>query len=525
MNLVFIICLAHLPVLMIAEPFKAAVYEPTVSSRSLMLFISRTKAIKEMKTILNEYEDIAKRAHQEGVDILVFPENGLITNYKAYSRSGIEKFLDTIPEPNKDNPWIPCDNPNQHPRTEIQEVISCIAKRNKIYLLVNLGDKQPCNNTADPNCPSDGYYQYNTNVVYSSEGALVSRYHKKHLFYEPYYNSPKTAEYSVFETPFGRFASIVCFDIFYNDTLINLVENYNVSNILFPNLWFDYTPFFLSVLFHNSIAKALNINLISANSKINGLFSIENHGGSGIFTPHHDEYIYKPFTSTPSDGYISSIVQDTQANTSFPWPPMRPVPTSDNSDVKETTMSQYFPVSAVILKKDSGVVSVCKFGACCSLEYQFIANRTSPFDVNYILAINNKENVDLDNPEGDYTQSCVLCPVHKEKISCLMILPKNVPESYLSFSKLKMTAHNFSTNYLFPHITTFNSVSSYDINKSWWHDKGQIGNTKTIEKLFTAVILGRQFPRTTSSSSTFTLFSGSFFLFIFLNLISKELLG
>lgn len=59
----------------------------------------------------------------------------------------------------------------------MQERLSCMARSNSIYVVANIGDKKPCN-SSDPGCPRDGRYQYNTNVVFDSEGKLVARYHK-----------------------------------------------------------------------------------------------------------------------------------------------------------------------------------------------------------------------------------------------------------------------------------------------------------------------------------------------------------
>lgn len=52
--------------------------------------------------------------------------------------------------------------------------ISCLAHHYNIYIVLDMGDVQPCNKT-DSNCPDDGRYQYNTLVTFGPDGEVKKR--------------------------------------------------------------------------------------------------------------------------------------------------------------------------------------------------------------------------------------------------------------------------------------------------------------------------------------------------------------
>lgn len=59
--------------------------------------------------------------------------------------------------------------------TEVQEELSCMAKNHSIYIVANMGDRQPCHPQVNANCRKDGYFQYNTDVAFDPNGRLVAR--------------------------------------------------------------------------------------------------------------------------------------------------------------------------------------------------------------------------------------------------------------------------------------------------------------------------------------------------------------
>ncbi|CAJ1064676.1 biotinidase-like isoform X1 [Xyrichtys novacula] len=179
----------------------------------------RQAALQHMQKNL---EVQAAQAAQQGAQILVFPEDGL--HGFNFIRTSIVGYLETIPDPQQES-WNPCTEPEKHNNTE------------------------PCPLSTDPtsSCPSDGRWQFNTNIACRSDGLLVARYHKYNLFPEESFDTPPQPEIITFDTPFaGKFGLLICFDIVFYKPTIALVEK-GVRQLIFPTAWFNTLPLLDSV--------------------------------------------------------------------------------------------------------------------------------------------------------------------------------------------------------------------------------------------------------------------------------------
>uniref|UniRef100_A0A8C3VHP8 Vanin 3 n=1 Tax=Catagonus wagneri TaxID=51154 RepID=A0A8C3VHP8_9CETA len=156
------------------DTFIDAVYEHAVKlPNRTETPVPREEALLLMHKNIDVLEKAVKLAARQGAHIVVTPEDGIYG--WVFTRETLYPYLEAIPEPGVN--WIPCTEPQRFGYTPEQERLSCLAKDNSIYVVANIGDKKPCN-ASDPQCPPDGRYQYNTDVVFDSEGRLVARYHK-----------------------------------------------------------------------------------------------------------------------------------------------------------------------------------------------------------------------------------------------------------------------------------------------------------------------------------------------------------
>ncbi|XP_058409453.1 biotinidase isoform X1 [Diceros bicornis minor] len=267
--------------------YVAAVYEhQSILSPNPLALTSRKEALELMNQNLDIYEEQVMTAAQKGVQIIVFPEDGI--HGFNFTRTSIYPFLDFMPSPRLVK-WNPCLEPHRFNDTEVLQRLSCMAIKGEMFLVANLGTKQPCH-SSDPGCPNDGRYQFNTNVVFSSNGTLVDRYRKQNLYFEAAFDAPLKVDHIIFDTPFaGKFGVFTCFDILFFDPAIRLVRDSEVKHIVYPTAWMNQLPLLAAIQIQSAFAIAFGINFLAANIHHQSLGMT----GSGIHTPlksfwHHD---------------------------------------------------------------------------------------------------------------------------------------------------------------------------------------------------------------------------------------------
>ncbi|XP_016349925.1 biotinidase [Sinocyclocheilus anshuiensis] len=286
----FVLCLSGLQLILAADhlSYVVAVYEHRVLlNPNPGVPLDRRSALEHMKQNLRVFEEQTALAAQQGAQIIVFPEDAI--HGFNFTRASITGYLETVPDPQKVT-WSPCADPLRFPDTEVLHSLSCMARKNRLFLVANMPTRQSCNRISDPRCPEDSQYQFNTNVVFSDEGVIVARYHKQNLYFEVAFDAPPECKYITFTTPFaGRFGVFTCFDILFRDPAVTLVKEMGIRQIVYPTAWMNQLPLLAAVQFQSSFSHATGVTLLAANVRA-AEYGIT---GSGIFTPwdsliHHD---------------------------------------------------------------------------------------------------------------------------------------------------------------------------------------------------------------------------------------------
>ncbi|XP_066484200.1 biotinidase [Tiliqua scincoides] len=401
--------------------FIAAVYEHhVILNPNPTTITSRQSALQLMNRNLDIYEEQTIAAVKQKAQIIVFPEDG-IQGFN-FTRTSIYPYLNFIPNPDAVK-WNPCKEANVYNDTEVLHRLSCMAMKNQVFLVANIGTKQPCKHS-DPHCPPDGRYQFNTNVVFNDSGTLIARYRKQNLYFEYAFDTPPEIDHTMFDTPFaGKFGIFTCFDILFYEPVVKLVKQYSVKQLAYPTAWMNQLPLLSAVEFQQAFAAAFNINLLAANIHHPNLGMT----GSGIYTPSKS-FIHYDMESIRGKLIVAKIPVIT--------PEHKSVGENNDKDV-QNSLSSFYVESSICHKKDQdahcgvtgkathealpifyremmydnftltpiaeaeGNIHVCSNTLCCYLSYQ----RFGLFNELYVLGVFDG----LHTVHGTYyVQACVV---------------------------------------------------------------------------------------------------------------------
>ena len=351
------------------------------------------------------------------------------------NRDSLFPFLESIPDPF--DQYNPCDTGKNSPRGAIQYRLSCLAKSYGIYIVANFGTVIFCN--ADEPCPPDGRFQYNTNVVFDNRGTIVSVYHKWNLFYESAFDFPAGPEYAIFETPFGTFATIICFDILFKEPAVTLVEKYNVRNFILPTAWRSILPEMSGIGYHESWSIRMGVNLLTAELHVpvaGFAGSVISAGASGaVKYSNHFSILSQPELlvadlEEPEPCHRSTIeihkdgfANDIQSNT-----------------FEAKMESNLFTFS--ILTETSGSINLRTENLYCMLKYRFLHR----FE-NELYAFGIFKGIHI----SSLNSSIEVCALVKCENSTQNSCGTSTRQAFSTFTEVIVTGE-FTTNYIFPSV-------------------------------------------------------------------------
>ncbi|GBL95456.1 Vascular non-inflammatory molecule 3 [Araneus ventricosus] len=387
------------------------------------------------------------------------------------SRKGLVNTAEYVPDP-KLQKFNPCVE-NAKDRT-ILYTVSCFARENNIYIVANLVGSEPCEATCDAaevescdaKCPDDGVFFYNTNVAFDREGNLIARYRKVHPYYREIVNAPEEPEFGVFETEFGKFGMIVCFDLVFKEAVL-LKDDYDIDTLLFPTYWYDDIVPLNAVEFQQAWAIGNGVNVLSANTHAPGTGSM----GSGIFSKDDGALVY---TYEP-DGKSKLLLANVRIKGDSEIPNISSlIEITPDSAVPITETGEKFPVhcyhkvagpamddevdyrcltlnlenySFTKLEKPSGEVQACNNDLCCTLSYS-----TQNLEDEFYLAVYNGLNNVFDYFHW-WEEVCILtrCDPHDGK-PCVL----QPSRSKTIFQNIELKG-NFKSKRVYPSVSTSNN--------------------------------------------------------------------
>lgn len=352
--------------------YKAAVVEFRTDSSNL--------SPQYLQNNLIRLENALRRIEAEGgAHIVVFPESAILGVDLERTREEIYPYLEEIP-----SPWskkvIPCTDPEYSDRQILQN-LSCLARNYNIVLVANMGEVQYCRSGLE-DCPKDGRFQFNTNVVFENDGCLIAKYQKQHLYgveNSIFDTGSLTFSSIIFNTSFGvTFGTLTCLDILHKEPGSALLHKLNVKNFVIPLAWGNNFPFHMSLVVEQGWSLKHKVNLLAANLQYShesfkgNSKSAYYSSGSGIYSSGHAIQYYISDTNSFSamgDILVAEVPEDPERASSTKSYDNGKILHPEN--IKSRTSSY---LTYRFLEHSNGVIEVThryleKSSITCRLEY------------------------------------------------------------------------------------------------------------------------------------------------------------
>lgn len=379
---------------------------------------------ENIKLNLKLYETAAKTAKEQGADIIVFPENGIV--YGIGSRANALKYGEILPE--SKTSMCTDSYASSHP---IAYQLACLAKEHQMFVAADMIDVQTCQTKS---CPIDKKYAFNTAVLFDRNGHLLGKYHKMHPFGELQFNVPPKDELVVIETEIGRLSMQVCFDLIYNKPGVVLASQDKIDTMLFPTWWFDELPFLAASQYQMSWAFGNKINLLASNIHLVAVGS----KGSGIFAGGHGQFEVISEPDAKARILVATLpinarsdAQCSMDSKKIEVPQMVPIPSNviynyQMMNLTENTVKKLDPSMEAI--------SACDGGVCCQLNYQMDQSSIKS-DEEYYLIVTNRTRPGAYPWTEEYC-GLVLCPHMTKLDTCKQISSNNPLQTKFLYAKL-----------------------------------------------------------------------------------------
>jgi len=274
-------------------PFFAAALSYKVAVVELPAASSSNKASTRLNANAQQSVDYAGQAAAAGAQVIVLPEYGV--NGFSGTSNLMRRFSEPIPEPASD---IPCTNSGRYSSAPTIVTLSCGARQHGIAIVASVGD-------------SVGTKNYNTAVVFDTDGKFVAKQHKHNLWGEDnYVDIPQDCGKSVFTLSFGvTFGLFICADGIHDFPAQQMVRD-GVKNFLTPIAWDSTMAQMQAMAWQQGWSLRHCANVAFSNYPWEGSAGAPGSSGSGIFSCGSVEASF----FAPSDAASPILVREVQAD-------------------------------------------------------------------------------------------------------------------------------------------------------------------------------------------------------------------